>query len=109
MHRGTWKLFERDCAKFIDGKRYHANAGGRVDVHGPIAIGQCKYRSNLSHQNLSDLAEEMEELGRQQGRLGCVLHGVPPGPGKQKPKMITMTFEAFNDWFAFKKPDDGQK
>jgi len=102
MTSNTWKKFERDAGRLIGATRFAANQGGRIDVEGERALGQCKYRRSLSHGELSRLAQEMDAEGRSQNKLGVVLHQVPPGRGRATKGLITMTWEQFDQWFRWK-------
>ena len=100
MHSSTWKAFERDCAAFIGGKRYPANMGGKIDVEGPTCVGQVKKRTNLSHADLSKEVMKMDAIGRDKGKIGCVLHEIPRKAGCSKIRMITMSWATFDEWFS---------
>ena len=93
-NRGKW--FERKVAKFLGGERYPADSGGRSDVFTDELEAQCKYVKDMSHRELTDLAQEMQH--HKKGKHGFVVHQIPPGQGKQTPMLITMTAEVFLAW-----------
>ena len=103
MNRRTWKKFESKCAWFINGKRYPANTGERVDVESKETVAQAKYKKALSHNELAALSDEMEVLGLSINKLGLVLHQVPPGRGKRTVEMVTMTWAMFDQYFCLRK------
>lgn len=87
----AWKQFERESAHLIDGKRYWANSGERLDVEGPWMIGQCKLVKNLSLNALTILAEEMTGLPK----VGAVFTKVRRGCGQVSAPLVVMTFDEF--------------
>lgn len=95
--------FELECAEFIGGWRYPADTGGPVDVESELCVGQSRKRKGMSHPTLSQLATKIETIGFERRKLGVVLHQVPPGRGKQSVKMITMTWNTFDEWFCLRK------
>jgi len=100
MHSSTWKQFERDAATFLGGQRYPANQGGPIDIEGPMAIGQCKKKTTMSHCALAKEVAAIDQLANPKGKLGAVLHAVPRQKGVPPVKMITMSWEMFDQWFS---------
>ena len=98
-----WKGFERWCARFIDGKRYPANMGDRVDVESESALFQCKEVKNLSLNTLTLLAEEMAELAHQKNKVGGVLVKVRRGGGRQSVPLVVLTAPMFQQYFCLRK------
>jgi hypothetical protein len=87
----AWKQFEREAALLIDGKRFWANAGERLDVEGPWMIGQCKLVKTMSLNALTKLAEEMTG----QNKIGAVFVKVRRGCGQVSAPLVVMTFSEF--------------
>ena len=102
MHSNTWKEFERQAAAFLGGTRYTANQGGPVDVEGPTALGQCKKKTTMSHRELAKEVAKMDSWARAKGKLGVVLHQMPRQKDCPSVKMITMSWEMFDDWFSMR-------
>lgn len=96
------KQFERECAAFVGGFRYPADTGGRVDVESQLVVAQCKKTKGLSHQQLANLALEMQREGYARNKLGVVLHQVPPGPGRKGIGLITFTWEMCDEYYSFR-------
>ena len=91
MSNTSWKQMERDVGELVDGKRYPANQGGRVDVSGPFHVVQCKERKSLSLEQLTQLVEEIEAIGLKEGKVGLVAVKVRRGRGKQSPILIVQS------------------
>ena len=85
-----WKQHERDSAALIDGKRFPANQGGRVDVEGPWAIGQCKHVRTLSLMALTKLADEMHKAGLAAKKIGVVFAKIKMGAGRPASRLVVM-------------------
>ncbi len=91
MGNTSWKQMERDVGELVGGKRFPANQGGRVDVSGPFHVVQCKERRALSLEQLTQLVEEIEQIGLQQGKVGLVAVKVRRGRGKPSPILIVQS------------------
>ncbi len=50
-----WKQEERHAAQLVQGARYPANQGGRVDVESPSTVVQVKHVQRLSLAQLEAL------------------------------------------------------
>jgi len=90
-----WKATERDVAHFLGGRRYAANTGGRVDVESPTVVAQLKHVQRLSLAQLELLAVEMEEIGKERGKVGVVAVKRRAGRGRSTRTLIVMTEAAF--------------
>lgn len=88
-----WKQMERDVGAIVGGKRYWANEGGRVDVHSDKYVVQCKERKALSLEVLTQLVEEIETIGKSQGKQGLVAVKVRRGSGRHSPILIVQSAE----------------
>jgi hypothetical protein len=86
-----WKQCERNVGKLVGGTRYPANQGGRVDVEGPNYVVQVKERKSLSLEQLTQLVEEVEAIGKTKGKQGLVAVKVRRGSGKRSPILIVMS------------------
>lgn len=86
-----WKAEERAVARLLDGTRYPANSGGRVDVEGPRYIAQVKNMRVCSLAELERLALEMERLGMEQNKVGVVCIKRRGGAGRPTPRLIVLT------------------
>lgn len=75
----------------VGGKRYPANQGGLVDVESDRFIIQCKERRSLSLEELTQLAEQMQEVGSEKGKIGLVAAKVRRGSGRKSPALIVLT------------------
>lgn len=87
----AWKATERTVAKLIDGHRYPANQGGRVDVESNQYVVQVKERKSLSLEALTKLVEEMETIGKTRGKRGLVAVKVRRGRGRSSPLLIVQS------------------
>ena len=67
-----WKATEREVARHLGSSRYPANSGGRVDVESPTLVVQVKHVQRMSLVQLETLAVEMEEIGKERGKVGVV-------------------------------------
>ena len=103
MSRTGWKPFERASGALLGATRYWANSGRDVDFEGPLVLGQAKERKDISHHALSKLVAYYDHLARLKGKLGVVTHKYPAGRGRKTVKMITMSWEMFDEWFSFRK------
>ena len=81
---------ERDSAELIDGRRFPANMGDRLDVESAWAIGQCKHVQVMSLAELSRLATEMHDAGAKAKKLGIVFAKVRRGAGYKAPKLVVL-------------------
>ena len=90
-----WKQEERHVANLVNGTRYPANMGGRVDVEGPSTIAQVKHVQRLSLAQLEALAVEMAALGATRDKVGVVVLKRRAGRGMVTPRLVVMTEEAF--------------
>lgn len=93
MSNKSWKQFERDVGVLVDGKRYPANQGGPIDVESNQYVIQCKERRSLSLEQITQLVEEMEALGREKGKQGLVAVKVRRGKGRHSPTLIIQSAE----------------
>jgi hypothetical protein len=93
MSNTSWKQLEREVGLLVGGKRYPANQGGKVDVEGPLYVVQVKERKTLSLESLTQLVEEIEQLGLQRNKVGLVAVKVRRGRGKRSPLLIVQTAE----------------
>ena len=84
-------------AQLLQGRRYPANSGGRVDVEGPGIMAQVKHARRLSLAQLEGLALEMAELGQQQGKVGLVVVKRRAGAGRPTPRLVVMTEVVWRD------------
>ncbi len=90
-----WKQFELEVARLLGGKRYPANSGGRVDVESPTLVAQVKHVQRLSLAQLELLAVEMEEIGKERGKVGVVAVKRRAGKGHSTRTLIILTEAAF--------------
>src|SRR5262249_26652638 len=99
MSNTGWKARERECAALINGKRYPAKQGGRVDVESDAYVVQVKERKALSLAQLEGLAVEMERLGMQKSptKGGLVMVKRSAGRGVPTPFLVVMTASTFRE------------
>ena len=90
-----WKATERDLARRLGGSRYPANSGGRVDVESPTLVVQVKHVQRMSLAQLELLAVEMEEIGKERGRVGVVAVKRRAGRGHPTRTLVILTEAAF--------------
>ena len=90
-----WKQLEREVAHLLGGRRYAANTGGRVDVESPTVVAQVKHVQRLSLAQLELLAVEMEEIGKERGKVGVVAVKRRAGRGHPTHTLIILTEAAF--------------
>ncbi len=95
MANTPWKATERDVARLLGGERYPANSGGRVDVESPTLVVQVKHVQRLSLAQLELLAVEMEQIGRERGKVGVVAVKRRAGRGHSTRTLIILTEAAF--------------
>jgi hypothetical protein len=86
-----WKDEERKAAALFDAVRFPANSGARIDFEGPRFLGQVKHRKALSMPEIERLAEEVESIGFNAGKLGVVVTHRRAGSGTRTSRLITMT------------------
>jgi hypothetical protein len=99
VSRKGWKDVERTAAKLIDGRRFPANSGARLDAEGKRFVAQVKNVKEMSLPLIEALAKEAEQLGKNhQDRLdnptpknGVVIIKRSAGAGVQTPHLIIMT------------------
>lgn len=91
MSDRAWKAFERAAAAALGAKRFWANAGERVDFEGEHVVGQCKLVQRLSLEELTCLAEEVDQLAAAKGKVGVVAVKVRRGSGSPSPMLIVLT------------------
>ncbi len=91
-----WKQFERAVARLLEGRRYWANSGERLDVEGPIFLAQAKLVRRMSLAELTDLALEVERAAQPKAKLGVVAVklGGRRGP-RATPMLLVMTAATF--------------
>ncbi len=90
-----WKATERDVARRLGGSRYPANSGGRVDVESESLVAQVKHVQRLSLAQLELLAVEMEQIGKERGKVGVVAVKRRAGKGHSTRTLIILTEAAF--------------
>lgn len=90
-----WKAEERHVARLLNGTRYPANTGARVDVGSARYVAQVKHRRTCSLAELERLAVELEALGKAQGKAGLVVVKRRAGAGKPTPRLIVLTEAAW--------------
>ena len=93
----SWKALERTVGKLIDGKRYPANQGDRVDCESGRYVVQVKERKALSLEELTKLVEEMEDIGLARGKLGLVAIKVRRGRGRPSPLLIVQSAKQWSE------------
>lgn len=93
----SWKQLERDVAKLVNGARYPANTGDRIDVESNQYVIQVKERKSLSLEVLTQLVEEMEQIGKAKGKRGLVAAKVRRGRGKASPILIIQSADQWKD------------
>lgn len=93
-----WKATERKVAKLIEGERYPANQGGRVDCKSDKYVVQVKERKSLSLEQLTQLVEEIESIGKSKGKQGLVAVKVRRGSGRHSPILIVMSEDAWLEY-----------
>ncbi len=93
----SWKALERTVGKLIDGRRYPANQGDRVDCESERYVVQVKERKALSLEELTKLVEEMEAIGVTKGKLGLVAVKVRRGRGKPSPLLIVQSAKQWSE------------
>jgi hypothetical protein len=100
MSRTGWKEAERKAATLIGGKRYPANMGGRIDCESDKCVAQVKEVGSLSLAQLTALAAEMEDLGREQGKSGLVVVKHSAGRGNPTPYLVVATENVWRALFG---------
>lgn len=95
---------ERDVGLLVGGKRYPANQGGRVDVEGDKYVVQCKERRSLSLEQITQLVEEIEAIGKTRGKQGLVAVKVRRGSGKYSPILIVQSAAQWKASVEIEKP-----
>lgn len=95
MSDRPWKQEERQVARLLGGTRYPANSGGRVDVESPTVVAQTKHVRRLSLAQLEALAREMQAVGARKGKVGLLVVKRRAGRGRDTPRLIVMTEEAW--------------
>lgn len=93
MARHSWKAREREVARKVGGRRYHANTGERVDVESSGHVIQVKERKTLSLAQIEALAVEMERIGAQRSptKMGSVWIKRSAGRGVPTPWLVVVT------------------
>ena len=95
MSKTGWKQHERESAELIDGRRFPANMGDRVDIESDWAVGQCKEVKSLSLVALSALAVEMHEIGAAKSKVGVVIVKASLGSGRKSPRLVVLHEDAW--------------
>jgi len=98
-----WKQLGRDVAKIIQGSRYPANSGQRIDCEGPEIVAQCKHVKALSLHELESLALGMEQIGSEKGKVGLVVVKRRAGRGTPTPLLLCMTEAVWKKLWARKE------
>ena len=91
----AWKQFEREVGLLIDGRRFWANSGEQIDVEGASIVAQAKLVQRMSLEALTQLAETVEEQGRQRRKSGIVAIKCRRGRGRPSPTLIVMTAQTW--------------
>lgn len=93
MSNKAWKQHERRCAELIEGRRYPANQGGKIDIEGRYFIGQCKEVRTLSLAALTKLVEEMDKLAKvgTDHKLPVVCVKLRRGAGHESPTLMVVS------------------
>ena len=98
----AWKQFERDAAALIQGKRFWANSGERIDIESSWMRGQCKLVKTLSLNALTKLVEEMTfeqkpiDPATGQPKSGAVFVKCRRGCGQASEPMVCLSFTEFS-------------
>lgn len=92
-----WKQMERNVGLLTETKRYPANQGGRIDTEGPKYITQCKERKSLSLEQVTQLVEEIEQLGKEKGKIGLLALKARRGSGRYSPILIVQTIKQWKE------------
>ena len=101
MSNTSWKQLEREVGLLINGSRFPANQGGRVDVESVDYVVQVKERKALSLEVLTQLVEEIEQIAKDRGKKGgLVAVKVRRGRGRPSPLLIVQSAE---QWKANKE------
>ncbi len=95
MGNTHWKQFERDVARLLEGKRYPANSGGRIDVESAEYVAQVKHRKTMSVPELERWATEIEQIGAEKGKTGILVIKRRAGRGHSTRTLIILTEAAF--------------
>ena len=90
-----WKQFERDVARLLEGKRYPANSGGRIDVESAEYVAQVKHRKTMSVPELERWATEIEQIGAEKGKTGILVVKRRAGRGQATNALGILTEAAF--------------
>ncbi len=102
-----WKQLEREVAHLLGGRRYAANTGGRVDVESAQYVAQVKLVKTLSLASLEALAVELEEIGREGGKVGVGVVKRKGGRGRETPRLIVLTETAWRELERVKSGQSG--
>lgn len=108
MSKTNWKEIEKSAAALVDGRRFWANAGERLDFEGPKFVGQVKNVKELSMAALEALVLEVEQLGRAHKahdgtpnpKYGVVVTKRSAGAGRKTPHMITIAEDTWREIMA---------
>ena len=95
MADAAWKAFERDVADLLEGRRFWANSGARLDVESDSTIAQCKLVKRLSLEQLTRLAEDVEREAAPKFKAGVVAVKVRRGRGRASPLLLVVTAETW--------------
>ena len=89
----AWKSVERSAAALLNGVRYWANAGGRLDCVGPEWAAQVKHVRTLSLASVEALAIEaaQEAAKLDPPRLGALIVKLSAGAGVKTPHLVVLT------------------
>jgi hypothetical protein len=47
----------------------------------------------------------MSKIGEEKGKMGCVVHQVPRQKDCPSVKMITLSWDVFDEWFSMRRPE----
>ena len=95
MSSKAWKAEERHAAQMLGGTRYPANSGGLLDVESDAHVAQVKHVAQFSLRQLEDLALEMAAIGQERNKVGIVVVKRRAGKGRQTPRLIVLTEDAW--------------
>ncbi len=91
----SWKAEESKVAAMLGGTRYPANSGGLLDVESDAHVAQVKHVAQFSLRQLEDLALEMAAICKERNKVGIVVVKRLAGKGRQTPRLIVLTEDAW--------------
>ena len=99
MSDKPFKQFERTCAALINGVRFPANQGGKVDVKSDRILGQCKLVQALSLAEMTRLVVEIEAEAEKVGKRGMLFVKLRSGKGRPTPLLVVMSGAKWRAWY----------